>query len=54
MNDTQTQTTHKTVKVRLLDDNHTHAGQPCKKGDVIQLRPSQAKRLIEAKRAEPA
>jgi len=50
MNDGKT----KTVKVKLLDDNHTHAGQPCKRGDVIELRQDQAQQLIAAKRAEPA
>lgn len=44
----------KKVKVKLLDDSHTHQGQPCKAGDEIELREDQAKRLIEAKRAEAA
>ncbi len=44
----------KMVAVKLLDDNHTHNGQPCKQGEKIELRADQARRLIEAKRAEPA
>ena len=36
----------KKVWVELLDDNHTHKGKACKKGDKIQLRQDQADRLI--------
>lgn len=42
----------KKVKVRLLAE-HTHAGEDKKPGDTIDLREDQAKRLFEAKRAEP-
>ena len=44
----------KMVKVKLLDNNHIHRGEPCKAGDKIELREDQAKRLIEAKRASAA
>jgi len=43
----------KKVSVRLLAE-HTHAGEDKKAGDKIELREDQAKRLIEAKRAEAA
>lgn len=42
------------VWIRLLDDNHMHRGLARAAGSVIDVRPDQAKRLIEAKRAEPA
>jgi len=42
------------VKVKLLDDNHTHRGEPCSNGDIIEVRADQAKRLIEAERATAA
>jgi len=44
----------KKVKIKLLDDNHTHRGEPCRKDDIIEVREDQARRLIEAKRATAA
>jgi hypothetical protein len=32
-------------KYRVLTDTHTHNGEPLKKGDVIELRPSTAARF---------
>jgi hypothetical protein len=32
-------------KYRVLTDTHTHKGEPLKKGDVIELRPSVAARF---------
>ena len=40
------------VSVTLTDNTHSHAGEQCKKGDVIELRKSQADKLVELKKAE--
>ncbi len=50
-NEKMKEAAQKRVKVRLLAE-HTHAGEDKKAGDTIELREDQAKRLIEAKRAE--
>jgi hypothetical protein len=40
------------VKVKLLAETHTHAGESKKRGDQFDLRDDQAKRLAEAKIVE--
>ena len=40
------------VSVKLLTDNHTHAGEPCAVGDVIKVRPDQSEKLFKTKQAE--
>lgn len=35
------------VQVTLIKDGHTHAGKPCKQGDVITVTAAQAKFLAE-------
>ncbi len=40
------------VFVKLLDGNHTHAGERCAKGSIIPLRPDQAAPLVNAGRGE--
>lgn len=52
-NDKTKETAPKRVTVKLLAE-HTHAGEEKKPGDKIELREDQAKRLIDAKRAEAA
>lgn len=42
------------VKVTVLTDTHTHAGQPCAKGDVIEVSPADAAWLAAQKIAAPA
>jgi len=42
----------KKVSVKLLDSTHQHAGTDYTKGDVITLRESQAKKLIDLNKAE--
>lgn len=43
----------KKVKIILMAP-HTHAGEKYKKGDEIEVRPEQAKRLIQQKIAKGA
>ena len=42
----------KKVTVELLDDNHTHRGEPCKKGDQIEVHEPQAQHLVEIERGK--
>jgi len=44
----------KKTKIKLKDNTVFQGGNPCREGQVIEVRTDQAKRLIEAGSAEAA